>query len=163
MCVLRGRDRLAAVSLSLGALGGELLTDRPPDPLRARVAVRQLVVDLVDERLFHRYRDVVPVFHTYVLSWCLNKYWADNTDTFTGTWYHTTVIKWYPLYNWAVGMTDDDRRSSPLSARVSLAISESLNAAIEAELESDDSKSEWIREACREQLDREQAVESPQK
>ena len=60
-------------------------------------------------------------------------------------------------------MTDDDRRSSPLSARVSLAISESLNAAIEAELESDDSKSEWIREACREQLDREQAVESPQK
>lgn len=56
-------------------------------------------------------------------------------------------------------MTDDDRRSPTLSARVSLAISEQLNADIESQLDATDSKSEWIREACREKLDREQAPE----
>ena len=55
-------------------------------------------------------------------------------------------------------MTEDEDRSDSLSARVSLAISESLNEAVEAELDSTDSKSEWIREACREKLDREQVV-----
>lgn len=55
-------------------------------------------------------------------------------------------------------MTDDEDRSTALSARVSLAISESLNERVEAELDSSDSKSEWIRDACREKLDREQAV-----
>jgi Arc/MetJ-type ribon-helix-helix transcriptional regulator len=54
-------------------------------------------------------------------------------------------------------MTDDDKRSPALSARVSLAISEQMNADIESELDATDSKSEWIREACRAKLDREQA------
>ena len=56
-------------------------------------------------------------------------------------------------------MTDDDRRSPALSARVSLAISEQLNADIESRLNATDSKSEWIREACREKLGREQTPE----
>lgn len=55
-------------------------------------------------------------------------------------------------------MTDDEERSNALSARVSLAISESLNNAVEDQLDSTDSKSEWIREACREKLDREQVA-----
>lgn len=55
-------------------------------------------------------------------------------------------------------MTGDEDRSKPLTARVSLALSESLNEAVEDELGSVDSKSEWIRDACRAKLDREQAV-----
>ena len=56
-------------------------------------------------------------------------------------------------------MTDDGTRSPTLSARVSLAISEALNERIESQLDGGDSKSEWIREACRERLDRKQATD----
>ena len=56
-------------------------------------------------------------------------------------------------------MMDDGRRSSTLSDRVSLAISEQLNDDIESQLDATDSKSEWIREACRQRLNRDQAPE----
>ena len=101
----------------------------------------------------------MPVVHTNVLLWYVNKYWGGSTAPLSTLWYRTTVIKYHSVYMWGVGMTDHDTRSATLSARVSLAISERLNADIESRLNATDSKSEWIREACQEKLDREQATE----
>jgi len=56
-------------------------------------------------------------------------------------------------------MTDDETRSETLSARVSLAISPRLEAEIESKLDEPGAKSEWIRDAIREKLDRKQATE----
>jgi len=58
-------------------------------------------------------------------------------------------------------MTDENVAES-LSEVVSFKLSATLNDAIEADLDADrgpHSKSEWVREACRERLDAEQPTE----
>lgn len=58
-------------------------------------------------------------------------------------------------------MTHDDDSVGDFSERVSLVMSATLNDEIEAELDEPLSKSEWIREACREKLDDEQEPAAP--